>query len=322
MNIYDFINSRDIAKYLKEINYQFSTLECAWLVWQSRKHTLKQKHTAWQEIIDTMPDCSVSARPNHKEVESLHNYLADYIKVQNNNVERFFTPNDKEYYLGTAYGKRDNPFISGDYLSHSTAEECIQYMEYIYGSDGKIHTYVVTKQIVDGGDMDEWQMNFNENKEILDIFSYGESNLFTSLWLNFPTPFEIGDILEITNCGYETIVRGDFDYFSERLVITSFYGKPIAELATSGCFDDMAFDGYYAGYNRLFRGKRGPYMDFERVKDKLTDSDNLLLPLSLHLKNKLNDIEMIDAYCMLTLKNELSHTRDSHYVSDKVKELI
>ena len=80
MNIYNFINSRDIAKHLKDIDYQFSTLECAWLVWQSRKHTLKQKHASWQEIIDTMPDCSVEARPKHEGVESLHRYLIDFIK--------------------------------------------------------------------------------------------------------------------------------------------------------------------------------------------------------------------------------------------------
>ena len=88
MNIYNFINSRDIAKYLKEINYQFSTLECAWLVWQSRKHTLEQKHTAWQKIIDTMPDCSVGARPNHREVESLHEYLKDHMRNLVNQIKK------------------------------------------------------------------------------------------------------------------------------------------------------------------------------------------------------------------------------------------
>ena len=90
MNIYNFINSRDIAKHLKDIDYQFSTLECAWLVWQSRKHTLEQKHTAWQKIIDTMPDCSVSARPNHREVESLHEYLKGYMDFQEQSIKRFF----------------------------------------------------------------------------------------------------------------------------------------------------------------------------------------------------------------------------------------
>ena len=46
MDAFRFINSRDIRKYLKEIGYQFSSLEAAWLVWQNRNISLKDKYAA------------------------------------------------------------------------------------------------------------------------------------------------------------------------------------------------------------------------------------------------------------------------------------
>ena len=45
-----FINSKDIATYLKKINYNFNTLETSWLIYQSSNHTLQEKKTAWQSV--------------------------------------------------------------------------------------------------------------------------------------------------------------------------------------------------------------------------------------------------------------------------------
>ena len=56
MNIYDFFNSRDIAAHCQKIGHKFTATEMAYIVWHSNHHTLADKHTAWQEIIDTMPD--------------------------------------------------------------------------------------------------------------------------------------------------------------------------------------------------------------------------------------------------------------------------
>ena len=46
MDIYEFINSRDIREHLKAKQYTFDPLQQAFLVWQSGRHTLKQKHEA------------------------------------------------------------------------------------------------------------------------------------------------------------------------------------------------------------------------------------------------------------------------------------
>ena len=54
MDIYEFINSNDIREYLKTKQYTFDSLQQAFLIWQSGRHTLTQKHEAWKELIATL----------------------------------------------------------------------------------------------------------------------------------------------------------------------------------------------------------------------------------------------------------------------------
>ena len=57
MDFYRFIHSRDVRRYLQEIRYSFTATEAAFLVWQCRNANLEEKCTAWQAVIDTLPDC-------------------------------------------------------------------------------------------------------------------------------------------------------------------------------------------------------------------------------------------------------------------------
>lgn len=34
MDVYSLINSKDIAEYLREIHYEFNSLETSWLIWK------------------------------------------------------------------------------------------------------------------------------------------------------------------------------------------------------------------------------------------------------------------------------------------------
>lgn len=80
MNFLKFVNSKDIRGHLEKIGYECTPLEAAWLVYQNRTATLEERHAAWQEIIDTMPDCSVETRDS--QCSSLHAFLRDYISME------------------------------------------------------------------------------------------------------------------------------------------------------------------------------------------------------------------------------------------------
>ena len=80
MNVYRFINSKDIREHLETIKYPFGSLEAAWIIYQCRFASLEEKHAAWRELIRTMPDCAIEERPNTEAHDSLHRFLAAYMK--------------------------------------------------------------------------------------------------------------------------------------------------------------------------------------------------------------------------------------------------
>lgn len=90
MDIFRFINSRDIREYLKSRDYSFTSPEAARLIYQCRCATIKEKHAAWQELIQTMPDCEIAERPNTASHESLHQFLKEYIRTEDEILDWFF----------------------------------------------------------------------------------------------------------------------------------------------------------------------------------------------------------------------------------------
>ena len=88
MNIYRFIDSKDIAKYLKEIHYEFSMPEMAFLVYICHTATLDDKFKAWQEMIDTLQDCRHETSCN--TIESFHGFLREHMDLQKKYIEQFY----------------------------------------------------------------------------------------------------------------------------------------------------------------------------------------------------------------------------------------
>ena len=97
MNVLDFIDSPDIRNHLSDIDYKFSVPELAFLVYMSRKATLQKKFEAWQEIIDTMSDCSMHERLNLEKIPSIHKFLKSYMKLLHKILDWFYEPQNAVY---------------------------------------------------------------------------------------------------------------------------------------------------------------------------------------------------------------------------------
>ena len=98
MNILNYINSKDIREHLKTINYEFNSLETAWLIYQCAGFTIKDRHAAWQELVKTMPDCKIEERMNTTAHNSLHDYLRKYIDYEENILAEFFASTENWLY--------------------------------------------------------------------------------------------------------------------------------------------------------------------------------------------------------------------------------
>ena len=79
MDIYRFIDSSAMRAYLKEQNYPFSTQEAAFLVYSCKTATLAEKAQAWEEIIRTMPNCSMEKRLNMEAIPDFHAFLRHWL---------------------------------------------------------------------------------------------------------------------------------------------------------------------------------------------------------------------------------------------------
>ncbi len=74
MDLFRFINSKDTRDYLQQIDYSFTAPEAAFLVWRCRNATLKEKFAAWREMIETMPNCSLTRRKT-EPIDNCHDFL-------------------------------------------------------------------------------------------------------------------------------------------------------------------------------------------------------------------------------------------------------
>ena len=111
MDIYRFINSKDIRFHLQSLRYDFTLPEAAFLVWQCTDATLEEKHEAWCELIRTMPDCGMQKRRNMSAIKSMHGLLQDYMKLEQKLLREFYQETDAVYFFNMM--ERDNSFLNG-----------------------------------------------------------------------------------------------------------------------------------------------------------------------------------------------------------------
>ena len=96
-NGYGFINSKCIREHLRKQNYRINSIQQAFLIYLSR-HTITEKHRAWQYIIDNLPDMPAPERNWCTAKDSLHKVLTEYMKTENKYLEIF-----KKYEPGAVF---------------------------------------------------------------------------------------------------------------------------------------------------------------------------------------------------------------------------
>ena len=83
MDIFRFIDSADIRRYLVEIQYRFSTEEKMFLIWYCKTATLNEKIAAWQEIVGYVPSCPWD------DAWDIRERVAAYIELQEEMLGQF-----------------------------------------------------------------------------------------------------------------------------------------------------------------------------------------------------------------------------------------
>lgn len=216
MDIYRFMNSKDIASYLQEINYEFNAMEAAYLIEQSREATIEEKIDAWQEVINIMPDCTMAWDHDVEKQESTHRFLREYIDLQRRMLDKFNESEGCVYFLRELryvrwpdwlVQKNDSLWTENLPQPFSTLEACVSHLKAEHEDDeDKFDRYVIEKAKIDPiDDADGCRCNriiLDGLFRPLDVSIGGlnelDLDLGHQLWnmhLKLPIPFKRGDIV-------------------------------------------------------------------------------------------------------------------------------
>ena len=268
MDIFRFIRSNAIKAYLKKINYSFSTPEAAYLIWQSQEIPLKEKFKAWEEVIAHLPNDSMPERMNMMEIKSVHDFLKEYMYIQNKWMEKFNCPVHEVYsyqYHVRAYSNGKWEYLKKENYEpiYSSLAECKRYLI------DEINEYLNANEI--------YVAHMNAKLEILSI-AINDSipdneqkilSAFEGMWFDIPTPFESGDILCKGHfyADTEEAKREEMEPFILCRINTWNTDKKRNFLLQDGDITDMGFSAFYLekdGDNPQFCWNHGEYyLDLE-----------------------------------------------------------
>lgn len=359
MDIYSFINSGDIRQYLKEINYTFTVPETAFLIYQSRTATLKEKFSVWQEIIDSMPDCSMKQRFNMESIESFHQFLRDYMALLNKMTDLFFI-SENAVYTYEIFEKSLCSVDSSDYdwceagLFFADYDCALSHFKKYYQEEtfGKIR---FVKCFIQESDEEQHDKNIklelNSDLEITSIdfpwtiLEDSESDTmlaFEGMWFPFPTPFKRGDILidrrrsgrpfvlnSISTWSSEDYIRNGYTAQDDRVKQAD---RLLARNLKYADTTDMNYDGYFiqgdaaCGFQIVFDVNQS-YLELERYTENLTGEQRVLKVISGMIspdrKGKV-DIDFFGNTCHLIFMEELYRREkkllESIYIEEELKK--
>lgn len=324
MDFTQFINSKDIAEHLKNIDYQFSTAEAAFLVYQSHRATLDEKISAWEYIIDHMPDCSMEERLNMQAIDSFHAFLHKYIDLQKKKIQSFYSADGYIYTLSYTYQvkENDNGWLEYDSedvdsVCFSSVESCIKYVrqefnhnEYLV--DEKISRIRIDKRPIDieKGVLDSLEMNKKFEILSIDMLGMDDEDLetditFDGMWFAFPTPFKRGDILVHTSRGEDIFVLDQLQTWDTEMcmqqnvewTMKKSADEIVERLKKNGDISDMCGIGYsIMDDGKIWDDHFFDYLSFEKYTKSLQGEYRILKLLSLFLRKEINIKCFTDAY--------------------------
>ena len=306
MNILRFVNSKDIREHLRNIGYEFNSLEAAWLIYQCHDATIDEKHKAWNELIETMRDCPIEKRLNTVSQDSLHSFLRQYMELEDkyrnefSGEKRASTFNEGELFVYTfKYIYKDGTEYEWD-----TVFSCFDALyESIMEPEDDVISIQCTKMWIDK--LNSRQIAYlTPSFEFLHldpghIDSEQESDLFwgvfDGLWFEFPTPFKKGDVVWDPKHP-EGICAGPFVTIGVCLDGVE-SDKAKENLRKNGDSSDMCAGGFFLNEDGgIYEESMSNYMDLEFYDKELTGPKRTLIALSNFLKDEIDPALFANAY--------------------------
>lgn len=315
MEIFKFINSKDIREYLKEQNYQFNSLETAWLIYQCESLSFEDKKKYFLELIDSMPDCEMPIRNDNCISGRLHQVLKDYINKFEEVAREFEEETSDAVYSYQYLYKGDSSYCEEYDTPYKTYSDCLaafnKEME-DYTSDEKANILYYNMKRIAFGATERCTIKYFLDGRIMNIEDYYKKDdpedewtkldPFFGLWFNFPTPFKKGDIVWVPKLKEFIKYNMDGPVVLEHLSCWDDVNQYIRE---HGDINDMYYSGLFVNPNgTVYHETSQNYMDLEYYREEFTKNEKVLIPISRYMQGKITMEVLICTYRELILKLE------------------
>ena len=325
MDFYSLINSKDIRAHLESISYQFSSLQAAWLVHECHTATMEEKHAAWREIIDTMPDMDMPMK-QEDQPKNLHAFLRDYMSLEDRFLREFYDTDGQyayNYYEPEFYHDPWKCDLLVDHLGiYYNLDECLkEALE--KAKDYKACEAVVYRIDLTNGN--RVQSEFDQAGNMLhvrpqyDLFITEEQIIYDTFsalakTISFPLPFRKGDILNSRD--------DSVDYCGDPFVMTNATAGP--DNRTDGSRSDNAdifIWGYFQHENgTLYREWVRGCTNLEWYKGTLRGKKRILKALSNYYKGKIDAVLFANAYRQI-LTEEQERSFLPYHITEEERNL-
>ena len=336
----DFLNSKDIAAHWRKIGFdkRCTPLQSAYIVWHNRTKTLAEKHAAWSEIADTMPDCVVAE--GHRKLNmdipealaaSQHEFLRAFMSLQNGLVERFYKNEEKYVYRYRVLYDGDEDFSRWSMLYESAAD-CFAEAELDADLVPEIRYIELEKLHI--GDICRIDIVTGPDKTVYSVDADGltepECSLlraFEWMWFDFPTPFKKGDIVVSPFSPFGYRLYGDEPFVltllcswgSEEYEANGIKGSFGVYKSADGflehhrkCADetDMIAHGYFQNEDgSVYYEHMHHYLDLEYCRGELKGARRILKAFSNFIKGEISEDLFAIAYHVLMQEEHLKRQK-------------
>lgn len=304
MDIFSFVNSKDIREYLRKIEYQFNSLEAAWLIYWCHHLTYEEKKTAWKQVISTLPDCEIPKQMNHLAMKGIHAVMERYMTIVDEAVADFIkeSKGHRYVYMYSYLYEGDASWEENFQTIYGSLDTCMSVYQISVETDAEneIIKYRIRRQELDHPELVS-EMEYNGKGQFLNIVKYHAENemdndilnyFFKALWLNFPTPFAKGDIVWIPS--KENKLGLDSGAFVLDNMET---WNPVEGLEKWGDYSDMCGAGYFVNPNgTVYYESVCNYMELEYYPGPYKLNEKILRPLSYYIQEKIEMDLLLCAY--------------------------
>lgn len=320
MNIYKFINSIDVMKYLEEINYQFTPAESAYVIFNSRR-TLEDKCNLLSQLVKETEDFYL---PEYKM--NFHKYLLDYVNWVQKMLGRFKECEEGFVYSFSVFYKKGfecDSFCDSPCCFFKTYNDCAKAVKKVLASNliwrvfirkssvncsEENHKYIEVEFSEGFGEISIYSHDGDEDSEswIESTFMYYP---FDKVWVGIPVPFKKGDIVcNVFSNNLPMVYKGK-DTDKEDTETEEEYANRIKMMHSRNTNTSLPKNViWYTSYKisnhdcRFFECQSSSFIDIEYYRGELNGAQKMLREISKYLKGEIDAMGLLQ-YSLKSYRN-------------------